>query len=198
MFNEGNHARAAEVLEKIGSAAAGNPLVPFYLGICRVLTGQFEEGIETLRTALQTRGVLGSNRYRYYLGHALLLVGRSEESKDLWEAAAANGGPFSEEARTSLKDLVASAQTELDGDSETQAVSAAPVDSPAAPPEPAEAAITTVDAEAATSAAESPGRATEPADVVPEAEWESGTADAENGDILSAADDATDPARSAE
>ena len=79
--------------------------MPFYLGICQVVVGKLDEGIETLRLAVATRGSLGSSRYLYFLAHALALAGAREEAAQIWTDLAERNALFAEESRQALSKL---------------------------------------------------------------------------------------------
>ena len=136
-YGEGDFGRAAEILEQLGSAARGNPLVPFYLGICLLQAGRFEAGVDKLREALDTRGQLGANRYRFYLGHALVVAGEETEARALWTQLAESEGPYADSARDALSALDAEpapvADEERPDEEEPEDAGAEPEDAGAEP-----------------------------------------------------------------
>jgi len=104
-YARGDHAGALPGLEEAAAMDAALPQVPFFLGACRLLTGDVDGAISAWRTVV----ALGESAYleeaRFYLAKALLRRRDVAEARVELEATMALAGDREAEARDLLRQL---------------------------------------------------------------------------------------------
>jgi tetratricopeptide (TPR) repeat protein len=105
LYARGDYREAVPGLEEARALDATLPQVPFFLGACRLMTGEVDRAIDAWRAVIE----LGESAYleesRFYLAKALLRKGDVAGARAELEATVALAGDREGEARDLLRQL---------------------------------------------------------------------------------------------